>query len=106
MELESTLIELDLEPLKVRKAALVFRATNHKLRQQILKLIHESKAIDVTSIYKALRLVQSVASQHLAILRKAGLVTTKRVKRHVFYSVNYKRLEDIGQIAEQLLAYS
>jgi DNA-binding transcriptional ArsR family regulator len=46
---------------------------NHKLRQQILALIETEKKITVTEIYVRMRLEQSVASQHLAILRRAGL---------------------------------
>ena len=63
------LLKVDL--LEVKKAALVLRALNHKLRQQILKLIDESGKMTVTELYVKLRLEQSVASQHLAILRKA-----------------------------------
>ena len=103
MEITTILNEIGLEVVKLKKAALVFRAVNHKLRQQILAVIHENKGIDVTSIYKKLGLAQSVASQHLAILRKAGIVTTEREKRFVYYSVNYKRLEEIGEIAKELL---
>ena len=52
----------------LKKAALVLRSLNHKLRQQILALIETEKRITVTEIYVRLRLEQSVASQHLAIL--------------------------------------
>ena len=69
-------VNVDLYNLK--KAAMVLRAINHKLRQQILKLIDESGRMTVTEIYVKLRLEQSVASQHLAILRKAGFVKTER----------------------------
>ncbi len=64
---------LRIDYYNVKKAALILRAVNHKLRQQLLKLIDEEKRITVTEIYVRLRLEQSVASQHLAILRKQGL---------------------------------
>jgi DNA-binding transcriptional ArsR family regulator len=105
MEITTTLNEFGLEVVKLKEAALVFRAVNHKLRRQILAVLHENKRIDVTSIYKKLGLEQSVASQHLAILRKAGIVVTKREQRFVYYSVNYKRLEEIGEIAGKLLKF-
>ena len=47
-------VNLDFHALK--KAALVLRALNHKLRQQLLKLIEEEKKITVTEIYVRLRL--------------------------------------------------
>jgi DNA-binding transcriptional ArsR family regulator len=102
METVAILTELEIESSNVKLAALVFRAINHKLRRQILTLLHENKGIDVTSIYRRLGLEQSVASQHLAILRKAGIVTTKREQRFVYYSVNYERLEEINEIARKL----
>lgn len=67
-----TFLKLDLIGLK--KSALILRAINHKLRQQIMKLINDNEKITVTEIYIQLRLEQSVASQHLAILRRAGFV--------------------------------
>ena len=44
----------------------------------------------VTDIYVKLRLEQSVASQHLAILRKAGVVQTERDGKFIFYSLGYQ----------------
>jgi DNA-binding transcriptional ArsR family regulator len=95
--------ELKIETLQLKKAALILRAINHKLRQQILKLIHESGRLPVTEIYVKLRLEQSVASQHLAILRKAGFVVTIREGKFIFYSVDYNRLKDVHHFAQQLI---
>lgn len=94
-------INVDYHALK--KAALVLRALNHKLRQQLLKLIEEEKKITVTEIYVRLRLEQSVASQHLAILRKAGIVSTERDGKFIFYTVNYKRIDEISQFVKDLV---
>ena len=99
----STANGLELETANIRAAALVFRAINHELRVKILRLIHGSSRITVTEIYRKLGLDQSVASQHLAILRKARMVITSREKRYVYYSVNYKRLEEVEEIAGRLL---
>ena len=89
--------------LNVKKAALILRALNHKLRQQILRLIDESGKITVTEIYVKLRLEQSVASQHLAILRKAGFVKTDRDGKFIYYSVNTSRLEELDRFVQDLL---
>ncbi len=94
-------INVDYNALK--KAALVLRALNHKLRQQLLKLIEDEKKITVTEIYVRLRLEQSVASQHLAILRKAGIVNTERDGKFIFYTVNYKRIDEISQFVKDLV---
>lgn len=95
-------------PLKVdllhsKKAAMILRALNHKLRQQIVKLIDEQQKMTVTEIYVKLRLEQSVASQHLAILRRAGIVITTREGKFIFYTVDYNRLEQINLFVEQLV---
>ena len=97
----SSPINVDYHALK--KAAMVLRALNHKLRQQLLKLIEEEKKITVTEIYVRLRLEQSVASQHLAILRKAGIVNTERDGKFIFYTVNYKRIDEITQFVKDLV---
>jgi DNA-binding transcriptional ArsR family regulator len=95
---------LKLDFLRLKKSAMILRALNHKLRQQLLKLIDEQQKITVTEIYINLRLEQSVVSQHLAILRRAGIVATKREGKFIFYSLNYKRLQEINSFIEQLVS--
>jgi DNA-binding transcriptional ArsR family regulator len=95
--------ELVINDIEIRKAKLLFRAINHKLRQQLLQFIHKEKQSPVTPIYEALRLEQSVASHHLAILRRAGFVSTKREGKHIYYSVNYKRIDEIQSMVIKFL---
>ena len=95
------ILKIDLHNLK--KAALVLRAVNHKLRQQILKLIDEHGRVTVTELYVKMRLEQSVASQHLAILRKAGFVKTVRDGKFIYYSVNIDRMDEVNQFLQDLL---
>src|ERR1700749_2927206 len=89
--------------LNLKKAAMILRALNHKLRQQILKLIDEQKRLTVTEIYVRLRLEQSVASQHLAILRRAGIVKTERDGKFIHYTINSDRIADINQFVNELV---
>jgi DNA-binding transcriptional ArsR family regulator len=93
---------LHLDDLKLRKAALNYRAVNNKVRQHILRLIHKNARMTVTPIYKAINLQQAAVSQHLAILRTAGLVNTERDGKFVFYSINYQRLKQLHDVAEIL----
>ncbi len=88
----------------VKKAALTLRALNHKLRQQLIKLIDEEQKLTVTEIYVRLRLEQSVASQHLAILRKAGIVSTQRDGKFIHYIINHKRIEEVNKFVTELVA--
>lgn len=95
--------ELKIDPLQLKKASLIFRAINHKLRLQIIKFINQNGKITVTQIYVKLRLEQSVASQHLAIVRQAGFVSTERDGKFIYYSVNHDRLTEIHKVAYELL---
>lgn len=102
--LESTDNVLKINYHNLKKAALVLRALNHKLRQQILTLVETEKKITVTEIYVRMRLEQSVASQHLAILRRAGIVSTQRDGKFIYYTVNYKRINEITTLVDDLVA--
>ena len=94
--------EVKLDYGKLRRAALTLRSINHPLRKTMLTLMEDKKKITVTEIYDKLKLEQSVASQHLAIMRKAGVVITKREGKFIFYSVNTKRIEEITKLVEEL----
>ncbi len=93
----------NIDYLRIKKAALVLRALNHKLRQQIIKTINEHKRITVTELYVKLRLEQSVASQHLAILRKAEIVSTVREGKFIFYTINEERIVAINDFVKNLV---
>jgi DNA-binding transcriptional ArsR family regulator len=94
--------EIQLDYSDLRKAVLVLRAVNHKLRQRVIDLLEDGDTLTVTDIYIKLRLEQSVASQHLAILRRAGVVTTERQGKFIYYSINKNRLAQIGTLVEDL----
>lgn len=93
---------VQLDYTELRKAVLVLRAVNHKLRQRIIDLLDSGETMTVTDIYIKLRLEQSVASQHLAILRRAGVVITERQGKFIYYSLNNERLEQIANLVEDL----
>ena len=103
MELQLTEPALDFQTHPIRKVAHVFRAINHPLRQSMLRLMHKKARMTVTDLYTTLKIEQSVASQHLAILRESAFVTTERNGKRIFYSVNYQRLKQIHLQAEKLL---
>jgi DNA-binding transcriptional ArsR family regulator len=94
--------EIKLEYSKLKKALLNLRAVNHPLRKQMLTLLEEQKKLTVTEIYIKLRIEQSVASQHLAILRKAEIVETSRNGKFIFYSVNKNRINEVSVLINDL----
>jgi len=100
--LNSGVNQIELDYAELRKAVLVLRAVNHKLRQSIIDLLEEGNRMTVTDIYIKLRLEQSVASQHLAILRRAGVVSTDREGKFIYYSIDKERLNQISKLVEEL----
>ena len=91
-----------LDYAELRKAVLVLKAVNHMLRQRIIDLVEDGESMTVTQIYIKLRMEQSVVSQHLALLRRAGVVKTERQGKFIYYSLDKERLAQILRLAEEL----
>ncbi len=92
-----------LNHLSIKKAALTFRAINHPLRQDMIKLIDSKGHVTVTDLFVEMRLEQSVASQHLAILRRAGIVKPERDGKFVYYKLNVEKIQLLNQLITDLL---
>lgn len=95
--------QIRLDYVAVKSAAMTLRAINHKLRQQIIKLLNEHKSMKVTDIYVKLRLEQSVASQHLAILRRANIVNTIRDGKFIHYSLNPDKIASVAKFVHDMV---
>ncbi len=78
----------------IKTASFITKTVNNSFRQQILNLLLAAEKISVNELCEKLDTEQSVMSQHLAILRKAGLVNTEREGKRIFYSVNETHLQD------------
>lgn len=77
---------------KLQYSSELLRALAHPLRLKILEFIDKNKEINVNKIYNTLKIEQSITSQHLKVLRMAGVVHTDRDGKFVHYSIDYKRL--------------
>jgi len=95
------LMEL-LESKQLKQASRVFRAINHDLRLSMVRLLAESGKLTVTQIYFKLRIEQSVASQHLAILRDSKLLNFTREGKNIYYSLNEERIQALISSIEML----
>jgi len=93
IKLQSSMEQLEMEDLKL--ATKIFRALNHPLRLSIVRLIEEHGRLSVTQIYFKLRIEQSVASQHLAILRECDVLNSHRDGKNIYYAINPARLSAI-----------
>jgi len=71
----------------------ILRALAHPLRLNIIRVIHDNDgSANVGEIFAALKIEQSVASQHLRVLRQAELVKTRRDRKFIFYTLDYERI--------------
>lgn len=87
---------------ELKKAALALRAIDHKVRLKILEFLNEKGESAVTPIYNKLRLEQSLASMYLGLLRKSGLVKTRRDGQKIYYSVNHEKIQTL-KVASKII---
>lgn len=96
-------VELVIETESLKGGAGVLRAINNKFRRKIIKLLQEKERLNVSTMYKKLKLEQSVTSQHLRILRNARLVNTERAGKEIYYSLNYERFKKVDRLVKKIL---
>lgn len=84
-------------------AAKVLRAlkTKCKFRQKILDCL-DGCELTVSEIMERTKFEQSVASQHLAILRGEGIVKYEKNGKFHVYKINEKRIKEIEDACETL----
>ena len=99
---QSTSDTLTLKFSNLRSIVLTLRALNHDLRKKIIDLLLEHEEMNVTDIYVKLRIEQSVASQHLAILRKSGILYTSRTGKFIKYKLDHERLATVSRLIDKL----
>ena len=78
---------------KLNYSCELMRALAHPLRLKILEFIDQKGEINVNKIYNTLELEQSITSQHLKVLRLAGVVTYEKEGKFMNYSINYDILK-------------
>ncbi|MBK8703571.1 MAG: helix-turn-helix transcriptional regulator [Saprospiraceae bacterium] len=93
----------DLNYEQLHMSSELLRALAHPLRLNILEFIDKNEEINVNKIYNALRLEQSITSQHLRILRAAGLVETKRSGKYIHYSIDYEKVRQTVEAIRHFL---
>lgn len=77
------------------------KALAHPLRLQILQSLR-GRERNVGEIEQATGIGQPTLSQQLGVLRKAGLVDTRKEAKLVYYNLDPKRLSDLAKIVGDL----
>lgn len=93
-------LDFPLDYAGIRKTLILLRSVNHKVRQRMIEIIGQGKKIVVTDICNELNLDQSAVSQHLAVLRQAGVVKTERQGKYIFYFLNKEKLNLIQTLVQ------
>jgi DNA-binding transcriptional ArsR family regulator len=79
---------------KIKELSEVFKALSDPTRLRLVKLLSDHKgALCVNALARQLNVTQSAVSQHLRVLRQAGLVEGERRGSSVHYSLDKDRLE-------------
>jgi DNA-binding transcriptional ArsR family regulator len=81
----------------IKNAALRLRALNHPLRRKIMSMLDNK--MTVTEIWIKLRVEQSVVSQQIGILKKAGFLNAERNGKYISYSVNQIEVDRVNILA-------
>lgn len=79
----------------------ILKALAHPARMEIVVRLKQD-GCNVSEIQKNLGLPQSTISQHLKVLKNAGVISSVREGIKVCYKVKYKELQDIVDILENL----
>ena len=88
---------------KLHYSSELMRALAHPLRLKILEFIDRHGEINVNKIYKTLNIEQSITSQHLRILRMAGVVDCIRDGKFMHYNINYEVIARAQQAVKNFL---
>lgn len=82
-----------------RELKLLCRAVGDVSRMKILRQLADRGEVSVSELAQGVIMSQPLASWHLRILRRAGLLTTRRDGRQVYCSLNVMRM---GQFQDAL----
>lgn len=79
---------------KLQVSTELMRALAHPLRLKILEFLDQNKNIQVNQIYNTLKIEQSIASQHLRILKNAGILVADKDGKYMHYDIDYQRVSN------------
>lgn len=73
----------------------VFSALGDQQRQRILLTFDKGERLNVTQLAEVSTLSRPTVSHHLKILREAGVLSSQKEGKEVFYWINKTQLEDV-----------
>jgi DNA-binding transcriptional ArsR family regulator len=82
-----------------------FRVLGHPARVRIVQLLRDGER-SVSALQEALELDSSAVSQHLAALRRQGLVASRKEGTSVYYRVSDPRTLELLELAKAIITSS
>ncbi|MFC1649203.1 metalloregulator ArsR/SmtB family transcription factor [Patescibacteria group bacterium] len=80
----------------------LLKAISHPKRLEIIQLLRE-RELSVSEILDMLGLPQANLSQHLMVLRDAGVVSTRREGKQVYYKLAHKNYVKANDLLREIL---
>ena len=84
------------------KVARYFRALSATSRLRLFNLLKE-RMLCVNALAEALKMSPAAVSQHLRVMREAGLLQSEKRGYFVHYRLDPKAIDDFGQLVQKLL---
>lgn len=72
-------------------------------RLEILEILKEHSEISVNELAELLEIPKANTSQHLAVLRQAGVVATRKDGINVYYSLRSTKISEACSLTRQIL---
>lgn len=77
---------------------------NEKRQQILLEVFTDKQEHTVGEIADRVGIAQSTASEHLAILKRAGVLLAEKRQKEVYYQVNKARVRELLAVIQRWLS--
>jgi ArsR family transcriptional regulator len=91
------------EPREETVLAALAKALGHPARIGIVSMLHQRQTCIGCDIVEEIRLAQSTTSEHLRILKAAGIIVGEIERPRVCYSLNLAALEPLRRFLNDLV---
>jgi predicted transcriptional regulator len=87
-------------PEALAKAADMLKVVAHPVRLSMLDLLRDDQQMSVLAFQEKLKLPQAIASQHLILMQRRGILGSARVGKNKMYFIAQKEIINIVNCVE------
>jgi predicted transcriptional regulator len=84
--------------LQLKKASLILKSLNNKLRQEIIELLEQDEKIIATEIPIRLGKPHSTVFQEMRALIKTQLIQKEHTEKNTYYFINKQKMAEVGKM--------